>query len=77
MGRSLDSTSNDFHTHITMVERTPSVITDVPHYPNVHKAFKNMGYNQEELDQSQQQQQSSDKAKKGFVLCKWKTFQAK
>ncbi len=31
--------SQDYHAHISEVHRTPSVLTDVPRYPNAHLAF--------------------------------------
>ncbi|KAF5743727.1 hypothetical protein HS088_TW08G00314 [Tripterygium wilfordii] len=36
-----DTTSDDYLAHISRIERMPSVITDVPQYPNVHKVFNN------------------------------------
>ncbi|XP_015954558.1 uncharacterized protein LOC107478917 [Arachis duranensis] len=32
--------SMDYHTHITNVRRSPSILSDVPRYPNAHLAFK-------------------------------------
>ena len=34
-------TSNDYHSHISRMARMPSVLTDVPQYPNVHRMFNN------------------------------------
>ncbi|KAK4264401.1 hypothetical protein QN277_025581 [Acacia crassicarpa] len=31
--------SRDYHNHISHVHRTPSVLTDVPRYPNAYEAF--------------------------------------
>ncbi|GFZ17374.1 Kynurenine 3-monooxygenase [Actinidia chinensis var. chinensis] len=36
-----DTTSHDYHSHISRVARMPSVLTDVPQYPNVHMIFNN------------------------------------
>ncbi|KAK7330543.1 hypothetical protein VNO77_24738 [Canavalia gladiata] len=33
--------SQDYHAHISKVQRSESVLTDVPRYPNVHRAFNN------------------------------------
>lgn len=33
--------SQDYHAHISRVSRTPSVLSDVPQYPNAHVAFNN------------------------------------
>lgn len=59
------STSDDYHAHIARVERTQSVLTDVPQYPNVFKAF-NSWYNRKEPNQAQQQR--PEKAKKKVQL---------
>lgn len=31
--------SQDYHSHISKVNKTPSILTDVPRYPNAHLAF--------------------------------------
>ncbi|XP_061364868.1 uncharacterized protein LOC133308277 [Gastrolobium bilobum] len=31
--------SQDYHAHISKVHRTPSVLPDVPRYPNAHQVF--------------------------------------
>ncbi|MGI4329209.1 hypothetical protein ACR2WG_26790, partial [Klebsiella pneumoniae] len=36
-----DTTSHDYHSHISRMARMPSVLTDVPQYPNVHRIFNN------------------------------------
>lgn len=33
--------SQDYLTHISKVQRTPSILTDVPRYPSAHLAFRN------------------------------------
>ncbi|KAI4329528.1 hypothetical protein MLD38_027909 [Melastoma candidum] len=33
------TTANDYYTHISTLERTPSVLSDVPRYPNLHSLF--------------------------------------
>ncbi|KAK7291603.1 hypothetical protein RIF29_06877 [Crotalaria pallida] len=41
--------SQDYHAHISKVQRTPSVLTDVPRYPNAHLAFnKKVVYDEDE-----------------------------
>ncbi|KAL7204570.1 hypothetical protein ACSBR2_017612 [Camellia fascicularis] len=47
-----DDTSNDYHSHVSRMERMPSVLTDVPHYPNVHRIFNNTTTVYEEEDGS-------------------------
>ncbi|KAJ0105181.1 hypothetical protein Patl1_18136 [Pistacia atlantica] len=113
-----DTTSPDYHAHISRIEKMPSVLTDVPQYPqypNVHKAFKNnYPSGEEEQQQPPKSKKSSPKAnkkvqlsdhaeivesnisdencevqketidteadgfiqkkRKGFELCKWKSF---
>lgn len=36
-----NTTSQDYHAHVSSMERSPSVVTDFPRYPNVHKIFNN------------------------------------
>lgn len=36
-----NTTSPDYLEHVNRMQRTPSVITDVPPHPNVHLAFQN------------------------------------
>lgn len=33
------TSGGDYHEHLSKMMRTPSILPDVPHYPNVHKAF--------------------------------------
>ncbi|XP_054804507.1 uncharacterized protein LOC129307675 [Prosopis cineraria] len=41
--------SRDYHNHISHVHRTPSVLTDVPRYPNAYAAFnKTVVYEEDE-----------------------------
>ncbi|KAM7280823.1 hypothetical protein ACFE04_007957 [Oxalis oulophora] len=40
--------SNDYHSHLTRIEKMPSVIADAPKYPNVYKAFNNGSAHQQE-----------------------------
>ncbi|KAH7866793.1 hypothetical protein Vadar_025087 [Vaccinium darrowii] len=55
-----DTTSYDYHSHLTRMERTPTVVTDVPHYPNVHMLFNNrtkvVEYEDDNVNHNQQQQ---------------------
>ncbi|KAL5750607.1 hypothetical protein ACOSP7_025210 [Xanthoceras sorbifolium] len=61
-----DTTSHDYHSHIAEIERMPSVLNEVPHYPNVHKVFKNKyTYGEEnETQQEQPQKNTSPKSRK-------------
>lgn len=56
-----DTTSYDYHSHVARMERMPSVLTDVPHYPNIHMMFntrpKVAAYEEENGNGNQQQQQ--------------------
>lgn len=40
--------SQDYHAHISKVHRAPSVLTDVPRYPNAHLAFNKKAYEENE-----------------------------
>ncbi|PKI38634.1 hypothetical protein CRG98_040968 [Punica granatum] len=33
------ASSGEYHHHLSKMVRTPSVLPNVPHYPNVHRAF--------------------------------------
>lgn len=45
--------SQDYHAHISEVQRSPSVLTDVPRYPNAHMAFnKRVVYEEDEIEGS-------------------------
>lgn len=45
--------SQDYHAHISQVQRAPSVLTDVPQYPNAHMAFnKKVVYEEDEIEGS-------------------------
>ncbi|KAK1565815.1 hypothetical protein Q3G72_035619 [Acer saccharum] len=112
------TTSHDYHSHIANIERMPSALNETPHYPSVHKVFKNKytyGEESNETQQEQPQKKTSPKSlkkvqmsehveivdsgngndksevqetkgvddladgfikqkRKGFELCKWKTF---
>ena len=37
----------DYHSHISRVQRTPSVLTDVPQYPSDHLAFNKTVYEED------------------------------
>ncbi|KAJ1385048.1 phloem specific protein [Sesbania bispinosa] len=46
--------SQDYHSHISKVRREPSILTDVPQYPNAHVAFnKKVVYEEDEIEGSQ------------------------
>ncbi|KAK7389128.1 hypothetical protein VNO78_23960 [Psophocarpus tetragonolobus] len=78
--------SEDYHAHISKVQRTQSVLTDVPRYPNAHMAFNNQHghHNPHSNDQTTPQiqetvdverdQYTPTKNKGRFELHKWKTF---
>lgn len=53
-----DTTSQDYHAHLSMLTRTPSALPDVPQYPNVHKVFNNRS------PQEESQKQKPNKASK-------------
>ncbi|PKI65374.1 hypothetical protein CRG98_014256 [Punica granatum] len=55
MQRTSDNTSRDYLEHISRIEKTTSVLTGVPHYPNVHRAF-NGGVASEERNGSPRDQ---------------------
>ena len=40
-----DTTSTDYHHHVSTMERMPSVLPDVPRYPSVFRAFNNNNNN--------------------------------
>ncbi|XP_057446376.1 uncharacterized protein LOC130738418 [Lotus japonicus] len=44
--------SQDYHSHISQVSRSPSVLTDVPQYPNAHLAFNKRTIYEEECERS-------------------------
>lgn len=70
----LETPSEDYHGHLSMLTRMVSVHPDLPQYPNVHRAFNRKGGKEEnQQDQLQKKKIISDKSK-GFELCKWKTF---
>ncbi|GLT53786.1 hypothetical protein SLA2020_270350 [Shorea laevis] len=35
------NSSYDYHSHIHRMERVPTMLPEIPQYPNVHKAFNN------------------------------------
>ncbi|KDP31027.1 hypothetical protein JCGZ_11403 [Jatropha curcas] len=43
-----ETTSHDYHVHVAKIERMPSVLADVPRYPNVHRVFNNKVVRDEE-----------------------------
>lgn len=59
-----DTTSYDYHSHVSRMERMPSVLTDVPHYPNIHMIFntrpKVAAYEEENGNGNQQQQRQQE-----------------
>lgn len=48
-------TSPEYVEHITRMQRMPTVITDVPHFPDVHSALQNKVIYEEEQDDHHQQ----------------------
>lgn len=53
----------DYHEHLSKMIRTPSILPDVPHYPNVHKAFnKSKVTSNEETDADEGKQPKSPKS---------------
>ncbi|OMP01005.1 hypothetical protein CCACVL1_03199 [Corchorus capsularis] len=60
-----DTTSHDYHAHLSKMERNPTMIPDAPQYPVVHRAFNNKYNFEEEVEFLQQgngnQQQKSPK----------------
>ncbi|XP_048136430.1 uncharacterized protein LOC125315454 isoform X1 [Rhodamnia argentea] len=43
-----DTTSQDYHEHLSRVAKMPSIHPNVPQYPNVHSAFHNKVASEEE-----------------------------
>ncbi|OMO53379.1 hypothetical protein COLO4_36759 [Corchorus olitorius] len=61
-----DTTSHDYHAHLSKMERNPTMIPDAPQYPVVHRAFNNKYNFEEEVEflegnQGKQQQKSPKK----------------
>ncbi|XP_015578861.1 uncharacterized protein LOC8278283 [Ricinus communis] len=50
-----DTTSTDYHVHVSTMERMPSILPDVPRYPNVHRAFNNKTIHEDEFEVTHQE----------------------
>ncbi|XWS47645.1 hypothetical protein CRYUN_Cryun13aG0001900 [Craigia yunnanensis] len=61
-----DTTSQDYHAHLSRMERMPTIIPGAPQYPNVHKAFNNKYTFEEEVEfqEEQNRKQHSPKSQK-------------
>lgn len=110
----LGTSSLDYHAHVSKLARTPSVLTDVPHYGNTNKMFNNTrvlyveDYEENKQERNRNTPQSNEKVevieyketvespnnvnsrvyeeivesgadsaqqkRRGFGLCKWRTF---
>ena len=62
--------SKDYHAHISQVHRTPSVLPDVPHYPNVHLAFGKKAVYEEDKVREKVEVTESDQTESGEVASK-------
>lgn len=45
-----DTTSEEYHEHLSRIARLPSIHPNVPQYPNVHTAFNNRVTRDEEIE---------------------------
>lgn len=58
-----NTTSQDYHAHVSSMERSPSVVADFPRYPNFHKIFNN-NYEDKTPPRINQQQHHAPQAHK-------------
>lgn len=56
-----NTTTDEYYTHVSRMERMPSDVTGVPHYPNVHTIFNNrVTYEEEQGNPTQKHQKHHD-----------------